>query len=1225
MKPELETKELETKELEVSSEALLKQEIELMDVSERSSFLKSYLKEPQNNFSFDFLIEAAASLRVEWEYRKVMEAWIEKPTNKINADYPRFLLKKHYNQGAKGYDYDYCSAIQSFFLVWLEEPENNLSLDEVKEISLSLSEYRDESLFVKWLKKPENNLSLDELKQKLSSVSEYQDNSLLLAWIEKPENKRKISFNSIIELSSNSDPDDEDDVNEIIEIWVEGRDFDFIQRQSLLNLDKENLFRIAGLWISSLPSEILYENFVKVISSDLLGSEYRNDVKKVVELCKGLGFPDTDIPNLCNDLYPNNEAMQIALLDAYTNLLRQKLRVMPPLKHSSFLESYLKDPKHNFSFDFLIETFSLSSDYRRKYDNILKVWLKKPENKISFNDLKGRLEKYFSQEKNQHNSREIYSFFLSWIKEPGNKIGLDEISFNSIKELSSDCGFEEDVFEEIITKWVRDRDFDFIKGQSLLVSEEDFVKIAVLWLCSLPPEILYENLVKVIGSNLIFNKYSAEDVEDICNYTSLTFPNILNLCHDLYPNNEMIQADLFNACIESEMFEKTEENLSIIKKFLSNLKQDDIALDFLRGIENELELSNLDILKIAEGRIHANYQSMARLLGKAKLEECVTKAGLKILKELFGSNISETATLSSIFSYYDIKDDMEGFISILNPEFHNEIIANFFLPEKYLYISGKERKKLKALTGKSLPSMHHLSSYLQRMVPPIPGLSDELISNCQINFEDSTIAVEKQPEILAEFKTLLSKSKAELTKEKVTSFFKKVLNLEGEISEEILAGFKELLAKSKEEQKDEVSDQEVISFFKKALNLKDEVSKNNQEKLLGILADFKELITKPEKDLTDQEVIISFLKKALGLEVKINEDNQTKLLDFFADNKNELVCLFQTKEGIGKFASCIQTLGDGCVANIATQFNLALYQSLITDPCAQILYSVFSQKIAPPILNGGGDNLTSDTAGINPLQAKIINDSFISPNGLIAELRKSFRDDKGKLIAKYNDLVKDLIGGEEKMAELLERLDSDELSEEKLGDDFSDYEANNINIGVYLILKKSVPRVLCNGYFDQFRKNCETIFPALEKMYNEERKDEALTPSTKVSSVSAIAAEDVNPYIFILTDKQLSRADITSTQNSFCLEFESLSEIEEFSDNPHNEELIDQFEKLGATIYQGIAYDKDNPNYYLKIAIPEAIPKEPSDKLKRDKLVELFGKVKENITDSSRGVMSAEL
>ncbi len=184
--------------------------------------------------------------------------------------------------------------------------------------------------------------------------------------------------------------------------------------------------------------------------------------------------------------------------------------------------------------------------------------------------------------------------------------------------------------------------------------------------------------------------------------------------------------------------------------------------------------------------------------------------------------------------------------------------------------------------------------------------------------------------------------------------------------------------------------------FGNSTTLQNEAIPNRREYLTE---KFKSLLTEINPSV---EKVSEFFERALNPELAnpqititadnriINHENQAKLTSFFNSNKNLLASLFQKEEGLDNFAGTISSLGDGCVANIATQAKIALYQSLITDPYDQILFGTFKEKISGAILNSGGDLLTGSAEGINVFNNNDINRNFISPNGLLTALAEEF-------------------------------------------------------------------------------------------------------------------------------------------------------------------------------------------------------------------------------------------
>ena len=256
---------------------------------------------------------------------------------------------------------------------------------------------------------------------------------------------------------------------------------------------------------------------------------------------------------------------------------------------------------------------------------------------------------------------------------------------------------------------------------------------------------------------------------------------------------------------------------------------------------------------------------------------------------------------------------------------------------------------------------------------------------------------------------------------------------------------------------------------------------------------FKELLASPSISSEESE-IAAFFEKLLGLESEISLDNQPKLRDFFCANKGLLATLFMQKDGLDKFAAVIESLGDGCVANLATQFKIALYQNLITDDCDQVLMSVFQEKIATPILNSGTDLLTGSSSGIEIFLVSQINNSKISPNGLVEALAGEFFKDGKKLRDVWEFFEKKL--GSDAREILLEK--AIELNSGNLENDAA-------KIATYLILQSTIPNILESKSLEGFRNlygdiitNINCVFK--DYMVFEETKSNEMVPNSSITT-----------------------------------------------------------------------------------------------------------------------------
>jgi hypothetical protein len=165
-----------------------------------------------------------------------------------------------------------------------------------------------------------------------------------------------------------------------------------------------------------------------------------------------------------------------------------------------------------------------------------------------------------------------------------------------------------------------------------------------------------------------------------------------------------------------------------------------------------------------------------------------------------------------------------------------------------------------------------------------------------------------------------------------------------------------------------------------------------------------------------------FYKKAMDLGHVIDREQKYKLLDFFKGNKNEIAHVLSIQGGVDELAHCIHSLGDGCVANISTDFKRSLYKILLKDPCDQILYGVFSELFSYIVNNVGGDHLGWN-AHASFFDNDTVTETYISPNGLINKVQKAFCDGDQVIIDPWVFLAERI--GENKRQFLYEMLDAD--------------------------------------------------------------------------------------------------------------------------------------------------------------------------------------------------------
>jgi hypothetical protein len=438
--------------------------------------------------------------------------------------------------------------------------------------------------------------------------------------------------------------------------------------------------------------------------------------------------------------------------------------------------------------------------------------------------------------------------------------------------------------------------------------------------------------------------------------------------------------------------------------------------------KREFKLSDLEILEITSQRLRQKYESLREELS-VNLLSSLTEEGKKAVIALFGNEekFLQEKTLADLFSYYDIKNNCAGFVSVVMPKILQKIAQSYNPSSQFSYLSGVEYGKIRDLFSGYPSSIDELQNV-------------SLISNylrTKVGFEPL--------ENIADF---------------------------------------------------QFGESEVLRIFLHKMNqsASSEKTETNAIILQDLNTEFKGLFESPSISLEESK-IAEFFEKLLGLESEISLNNRPKLRDFFLANKDLLATLFMQKDGLDKFAAVIESLGDGCVANLATQFKISLYQNLITDDCDQVLMSVFQEKIATPILNSETDLLTGSSSGIEIFSVIQINNSKISPNGLVGALTEEFFKDDKKLRDVWEFFGKKLGGDAREI-----------LLEKAIELNLGNLENEAAKIAAYLILQSTIPQILDSKSLEDFRKTYGDI----------------------VTEINPVKAEnnDMAPGLSIITSKE---------------------------------------------------------------------------------------------------------
>ena len=531
--------------------------------------------------------------------------------------------------------------------------------------------------------------------------------------------------------------------------------------------------------------------------------------------------------------------------------------------------------------------------------------------------------------------------------------------------------------------------------------------------------------------------------------------------------------------------------------------------------------------------------------GEVLKEGSLTEEGIKTVKDLFGDAVLTERNLADLFSYYDINGGLNIFKALLKPQALAGMKDDYVPTKDHPYISGVEYQKLKTLFFPNfsaeeiiseensqrldaeikMPKVELLSQYLDLRTEKIPPMTVEEINSYQINFpkppslpeeiqaprgisELSEIQSEIFRKILSD-QTKLSVEDKESAKKRFESA--NIVDRQNQIRG-IFSGFldkeKDLLKSKKRYLEKSGLDEErklVLEAEKAKQEERCKIIEGGRDESERVFDEmrwaevpriFKEILQKENSLVRDeggslvaatQDEVAFFFSLALNLESEINADNKNKLVSFFQRNNQNLAYYFKREGALEEYTAVMRGLGDGCVANIATQTQFALTKFLIKDPCDQKLYSVFSDKIFNPIINSVvDDNLGGSADGAGIFSVRLVNESRISPNGLFKKLQEEFckdgepvkssngwdfvvtqagKEDQEKLLKALVDL-----GVAEPEEILVNKIIYDQYSQflmEAISDEDRDAEvlSNDVaRVAAHIILSKSLPEILDRKY-----------------------------------------------------------------------------------------------------------------------------------------------------------------
>ncbi|MCE3255616.1 MAG: hypothetical protein K0R25_1110 [Rickettsiaceae bacterium] len=753
--------------------------------------------------------------------------------------------------------------------------------------------------------------------------------------------------------------------------------------------------------------------------------------------------------------FPHKEPINNKALDGFISLLHEKAENREAY---SILLSWLKENSDHVLNIGLAELVKKTVNLSYHHCNdILRIWLNNPKNNISFDEI----VKIANLEKEEITSHDIV---LAWLKKAENNIDLEQL----IKIKESFKGFEDpnkkiipnvETGNNLLSNWIGKPENN--------ISPDQFKWLSPLLLKEQRDQFLLTLIHKFENSHGL-------GIEEFRKFTSLTD-------NQNTKDNAIFFWIRQNNCSVNDI-------INILKSDLAHITNQEEFRTII-ALWKETELSNQDIPRICRGLYPNNEISQTYLffqfLNYGLLQQ--TPDDIEIIKQ-FISNLRTDYialdTLRAAQNYLRERDILEIAKDRIGSKYH--VIPSLLGDAKLEDCLTEEGiTTLKELFGENIDDITLKSVFAYYDINDDMGnflalLKQEFREQMAENFHPT------------ENYAYISESEAE----KLTILFDDL----GLPKMEYLTRY----LKSK------VQFEEILELSQETI---DDCQINFQDSLVApeqhpeLIEEFKRLLATKEENLADKE-IYSFFKTLLNLDIEISEKNQEKLKEYFVRNKSKLMCLLQKEGGLAGLTNSIGSLEDGCVANFASKVETEILKVLIPDSCARLLYCVFSEKIAVPILNNSGeDHLTDQASGVSILDLPVIDNSLISYKGLVEELKKSFRDSEGNFIPKRSDLIEELVGGEENVTKLTKRLN--DLSEEKSGDEFDNYQTDYIDIGTYLVLKKALPEILNDQSLEKFKTDCEKIFPDLEQMHNEEEKEreEKERPSASPEPI------DIHPQI----------------------------------------------------------------------------------------------------------------
>jgi len=435
---------------------------------------------------------------------------------------------------------------------------------------------------------------------------------------------------------------------------------------------------------------------------------------------------------------------------------------------------------------------------------------------------------------------------------------------------------------------------------------------------------------------------------------------LIEIANSLYPELEASKVDFLVDCAKSKIITKEifVENFSLFKDFVASIQNQELILHFFEELlQNEISLSELQILKIVEGRLRRRYIFLAEVIDKISFDEggnpiylskLLTAEGLQNITNLFG-DAEEKISLSELFAYYVFRGEIANLVGHLSAEVKSKIQDNFKLPDDMAYLTQLEYQEMQSLLeGRiNMSEAASLCSYLQSKVAIPEFILNE--DSYQINFTDSNLA-----SAILEYERLKAQSKTPETDKTVA----RPRSPSPELAKQTEVAYK---AAEEEQKKNAELNAKFINLLKLPNPTAEEVMNG-----FGVLFDAE---------------FVNLLSENLS--------ERGKFCEFFNQNKNKIANLLSQKDGLMKLSSCLGALKDGCVHNITTQFNMILYDQYIHSVSDKMVYLLFLRTVVQDLSVRQNVPIFDDVVE-SPLQKELIRECRIYPRGFFTALRREF-------------------------------------------------------------------------------------------------------------------------------------------------------------------------------------------------------------------------------------------